>query len=168
MCEPTTIMLAISVAGAAMSYVQQQQQAKAAQSSAQQAANVNAQVYAKQQEQIDAQAAEQMSERGKQALIERAKLRVLGAESGITGNSTDQLERQSMFNEGSDMATLEGHRRNQQDQAYLDAKGGVAAAQGRMNAIKQPSLIGTGLQIAGSYYGYKGEQERVKRTTPIT
>lgn len=140
--------LAIAAASAAAANDQQRHAANQAEDSARAANDVNLQAYATQQHQIDAQASVDMSERARQAMIQRGKLRVLGAESGIDGNSSDQAERQSQFDQSFDMAAIEGHRNALQSQAYLDAKGGVAATNSTLNRIQQPSLIGTGLRIA--------------------
>lgn len=160
MCEPTTI---IAIGSAIVSYAMADDAADKAEDSAVAAHYANMESYQLQQKQIDANAADQMSDRGREALIERGRLRVMAAESGLQGNSTDQIERQSRFDEGFDMARIEGNRKNSQQQAYADAKAGRAGSQSRINSIKHPSLIGTGLQIAGAYYGGEAKKEQTKR-----
>jgi hypothetical protein len=159
MCNP----LAITAASAVFSYLQADNQADKAEDAAFAAHNANIETYKLQQKQIDANAADQMSDRAREALIERGRLRVMSAESGLQGNSTNQIERQSMFDEGFDMARIEGNRKNSQQQAYADARAGRAANQSRINSIQRPSLIGTGLQIAGAYYTDKARKEQAQR-----
>lgn len=156
MCIPVIplIGLAISAASAVMAYQQGQKQTKAAEASARNAAELNNQAYAQQAQQINQQASDAMSDRAREAMIERGRLRVISAESGVGdgSGSQDQLTRQSYFDEGYDMSRIESNRSAKQDQAQLDARGGQAATQSRLNAIEasKPSLIGTGLQIAGA------------------
>lgn len=162
MCEPTTVL---TIASTAFSFVQQAQQASQNDAAIEAAYNNSLIGYAQQQKQINAAATDEMSDRAREALIERGRLRVAAAESGVTGNSTDQLERQSLFDEGFDMARIEGNRKNAQAQAYQDAKAGQAGAQSRVASVKRPSLIGAGLQIAGAYA--QGEADKAARERGI-
>lgn len=158
MCEPTTIIAAVSaVAGLAS-------QAKAASAQAEaiaQAQLASNEATARQYQQVQGQAAEQVSERAKEAMIERGRLRVFAGESGLAGVSVDRIINVSRFNEGSDMATIEANRRNTVDQVAMDARAGFSSNQSRMNSIKKPDLIGAGLQIAGAHYQAKAEQKRI-------
>lgn len=158
-------MLAVAVVSAGVQYYQTQQTAKKAEESARQSQALSMEAYGQQQQQIQAQATDSMSDRAREAMIERGRLRVVNGESGLTGNSSDQQERQSYFNEATDMARIEGNRGAQQNQAALGAKGVTAQTNSRLNNIKQPSLIGTGLQIAGSaagaYGNYSSNQARM-------
>jgi hypothetical protein len=149
MCEATLI---VAVAGTVLSAVQQQQQAKAATESGVRTYANSLETYAERQRQINDKAEEDMSDRAREAMVERGRLRVIAGESGISGNSGDQLERQSYFDEGFDVSRIEGQRKDDIQQSYLDAKGGQAGAQSRLNSIKQPSFIGSCLLIAVDYY----------------
>lgn len=161
MCDPVSI----AVASAGFQFVTQMQQADAAESSARAANQANMDAYATQQKQINAAATDEMSDRAREAMIQRGKLRVLAAESGLTGASQLQQERQSQFDEGFDLSRIEGNRKNAQNQSYLDAQAGRAQNQSRINSIKQPSLVGAGLQIAGAYYDEQAQEKRLDRLT---
>jgi hypothetical protein len=160
MClDPVT---AIAIASAGLNFVTQKQQADNTAAAAQEANRINMEAYAKQQAQIDANAKDEMSDRAREAMVERGRLRVLSAESGLAGASSQQLERQSLFNEGFDLSRIEGNRKSAKEQSYLDAKAGRAQNQSRINTTRSPSLIGAGLQIAGAYYGAEAEKTRIR------
>jgi hypothetical protein len=114
--------------------------------------------------QINAQSAEQMTERARAAMIEQSRLRVIAGESGISGGvSEDRIMRESKFNEGTDMATIEANRANNLKQTHLEAQGMRAGSVKQLSQVKQPSLIGSGLQIAGIYYEDKAKQDQLKK-----
>jgi hypothetical protein len=103
-----------------------------------------------QYDQTQKQATDEMSERAREAMIERARLRVIGGESGLTGGSNDRIENESQFNLGTDIASIESNRQNSMRQLGEEGKQLRAGSQTQINQVKRPSLIGTGLQIAGS------------------
>jgi hypothetical protein len=115
-----------------------------------------------QYDQINAQAAQQMSERGLEAMKERSRLRVLAGESGVSGISEDRIMNESRFNQGTDMATIEANRANNLKQTKMDAEGMRAGQMRQLSQIKQPSLIGSGLQIAGIYVDDKAKMDKLK------
>lgn len=154
MCEPISIMtaasLAIGVGSAVSGFVQQGQQAKAADKSAQENYAQQSEALKRQYDQTNKQATDEMSARAREAQIETARLRVLGGESGLSGGSNDRIENESQFNKGTDIAALESNRRNSLTQLYQEGRAIRGDQQARINSIKRPSLIGTGLQIAGA------------------
>jgi hypothetical protein len=58
------------------------------------------------------------------------------------------------------MSRIEGHRDALQSQAYIDAKGGVAATNSTLNRLQRPTLLGTGLTIATDALGAKSAYDR--------
>jgi hypothetical protein len=163
MCIPVAVIgLAISAASAAASYAQQSKQTKKAEESARNAQSLNDLVAWGQAQQINKKAADEMSDRAREAMIERGRLRVISAENGIGGNSEDQLQRQSFFDEGFDMSRIESNRAAQQRQSQLEARGVSARTQSRLNEIesKKPSLLGSGLHIAMDGVNAKAEMDR--------
>ena len=114
-----------------------------------------------QADQIDDEAEEAKSDRAKQALIERGRLNVIQGESGLTGATFDEIQNESLFNEGQDIATLEKNRRNRQAQNRLGQKGIDAQDKSRRNSIKQPSFVGAGLSIAGAGISAAGTKARI-------
>lgn len=151
MCDLVT---AITVGSAVMGYATQAKQAKAETAALQTAAVADAAQTAIQQGQINDRATQDMSDRAREAMIERGRLRTAAADSGLGGLSDDRLESASYFAEGTDIARIEGNRGRAMEQAGAAATGRQAAISSRMAAVKQPSLIGAGLQIAGAGVDY--------------
>jgi opacity protein-like surface antigen len=159
MCElATAIAIVSAVASAAATNSAARAQNKAIEEGyAQQMETVQ-----EQYKQIDAQAAQQMSERGLEAMKERARLRVIAGESGALGGvSNERIMNESKFNEGTDIATIEANRSNNLKQTHLEAKGIRAGSVKQLSQVKQPSLIGTGLQIAGIYADEKAKKDKL-------
>jgi hypothetical protein len=152
MCEPMTLAvagMAIATASAGASYMQQQQMAN------KQEAAVNAnyaqqmESYKEQQVEVNKQAVDEMGVRQRQAMIESSRIKASSGESGLAGISTERTINESDFNLGTDITSIEGNRMSSQKQLYSNAKGIRAGSQTQMAQIQRPSLIGTGLQIAG-------------------
>jgi hypothetical protein len=118
-----------------------------------------------QYDQINAQSSQQMSERALEAMKERSRMRVLAGESGVAGITEDRLMNESRFNEGTDMATIEANRSNNLKQTHLDAQGMRAGQMRQLSQIRQPSLIGSGLQIAGIYTDQQTAAAKLKKAT---
>lgn len=156
------LLLGVQAASAVVSYFQQDDAADAQAEAIQRNYEQQLQVYQEQQRQNSASAAQEMSERAREAMIERARLRVISAESGLAGISTDRLMNASRFSEGQDISSIEANRRSAAQQLYNEARGLRAQAKSRINAIDRPSVLGTGLQIVGSIAQAGAEQERLK------
>ena len=153
MCDPVTIgvaSLAISTATAGIGFMQQSQQASVRDKAIKANYSQQMDTFKVQQAQVNKQATDEMSVRAREAMIETARLRVLGGESGLAGGSNDRIENESQFNLGTDIASIESNRRNSLNQLHQEGKAIRASGQGQINTIKRPSLIGTGLQIAGA------------------
>jgi len=144
---------------AVASYVGGQSQASAQNKAAWDNYNANQAIMAEQAKQIAASANNEVSERQIQAQIEQAKLRTVAGESGVAGNLVDRWFQDSEMQESRDIASIETNKSNRLKQNNLETQGLYARAQGQANeaSSKAPSLLGTGLQIAGAgaEYGRK-------------
>ena len=164
--------LAVGVAGAGASYMQQQQQAKSQGKAAK--ANYDQQMltYQEQQTQVNKNSIDQMSQRARENMIEASRIRAVYGESGLAGNTNDRILGESYFNFGTDVSSIESNRLAQQRQLNQEAKSIRAGAQTQMSQIPRPSLIGTGLQIAGSTMDaattYKGLKAPRSKTLPLS
>lgn len=154
MCEPTA-MLGLSIATTLLNLADTAQQAGAAQDAINADAVNQAKAIEEQQAQISKNATDQMQERSQQAAIERGRLRAIQAESGLIGNTQDRIIGESYFNEATDIAAIEANRKNSIEQSNRQLQGITTSAQSKLNSIKQPSLLGAGLQIGTAYATYK-------------
>lgn len=98
---------------------------------------------------------QQMSQRSREALAERGRLNAAFGEGGLVGNSMQRVLDQNEFNLGQDLATMEATRSNIKKQNQMQLQGAQATAQSRYNSTSRPSLLSTGLQIAGAASGWK-------------
>lgn len=172
MCEPASIAtlttltmasMAASATGAIVSYVGQKQAADRQSDAAQQAYDSQVGQIRNQQTEATQQAAEQMSERARQAMIETGHLQALAADSGTNGGgSNDRVANEANFNAGQDIAAMQNNASSTQRQLAMQANGAYSQAVSRDAAIQQPSLIGTGLQIAGSTISAYNAQKSAK------
>jgi hypothetical protein len=141
MCEPTTILAitaAVGAASAGFSAYGDYQSAKSQNKFTERHA-------AQQMEEYTAQRNQEVGERVRQTRRERASMQVAGAESGLTGNSFENLLRDALG-------------RQSQDIAVVQKQGGFThrAISNQVKANTQTfSAIGAGLQIAkGGLAGY--------------
>jgi hypothetical protein len=164
MCEPTTIMLAISAVGAGMSYVGGQQNASNAAKAANDSTKLGYQQENERLSQVNDQSALDKSERIKQGLLERAKASTIAGESGALGISSDRLILDSFMQEGTDMASLEKNRLNQGKQSAWSKKRMEADGQSSINTAygNAPTLISTGLQIGAAGMEYSTAKTEAK------
>jgi alpha-glucosidase (family GH31 glycosyl hydrolase) len=145
-----SVPIALAIASAAASTMQTMSTAKKAQKSEDQNF-INASKTANlANEETDRKAIEEKSARTKEGMLERSRLAVLQGESGLTGNSFDRTETESMFNLGTDIASIESNRDSKAKQQHLQSKGLLAKSKSRRNAITKPDFIGAGLSIAGA------------------
>lgn len=155
MCDPSSALMALSIVSTVAGYVDTAQQASAAQDAINADAHNQAKAIEEQQAQISKNATDQMQERSQQAAIERGRLRAIQAESGLIGNTQDRIIGESYFNEATDIASIEANRKNSIEQSNRQLQGVTTSAQSKLNSIKQPSLLGAGLQIGTAYATYK-------------
>lgn len=153
MCEPTTLMaigLAISAASAGVSYKQGQNAAKTQEESIQRSAEMQNIQTAQGYEQQSQAAMEQSSQRHQDWLRDLGRLRTVGAESGLVGNNEQRLENETTMQAQNDLATVEANRMKGTLNAGSEAAAGSLRASAQLTRVRRPSLVGTGLQIAGT------------------
>lgn len=167
MCEPTTLMaasLAISAAGAGLSYVEGNRAAKQQQEAILKSAELQniqtAQVY----DQQNQAAMEESSQRHVQWLQELGRLRTIGAESGLTGATENRLENEAATAADRDISTIEANRLKGSQQTASTGVAQQRQADADLKSIKRPSLLGTGLQIAGAAVSTGMDYNRYKTT----
>lgn len=99
--------------------------------------------------QIAKAAANDETERQRAAQVESAKLRVITGESGALGLTADKLLKDSQFQLGSDMATIESNKISSLKQTDLTGYSNYVNNTSTANqaASRAPTLLGTGLQI---------------------
>jgi hypothetical protein len=95
-------------------------------------------------------------------MVETGHLQALANESGTSGGSNDRVTNEANFNAGSDIATIQANTESSQRQIIGSLSGAYAQAQQRDANIQTPSLIGTGLQIAGSGLSSYSQLEAAK------
>lgn len=165
MCEPTTLLAisaGISTLSAAAGHAAQSRQAKAEASAATESYNMDQAQLAERYNQQNQELNQQQTQRTREAMVERGRLNAAYGEGGVTGGSLDRVLNQSEFNLGQDLATMGANRDNLTRQTRMEGLGLRANAQSRMNSIKQPSFIDTGLKIAGAAVDYKTGMNALK------
>ena len=161
MFTASNIMMGLSIASGAVSFLGGQQQA-----SAQADANSAGleQFYAQtaeKQKQINEQASIQMTERRKQGMQDRAEAMTAAGESGALGFTSSRLIADSFFQQGTDISTIEMNRKNQLIQTDNENKSAYANATGQTNKAyaAAPGLVETGLQVGTDIYKNKNAEE---------
>jgi hypothetical protein len=163
MCEPTLmISTALSIASAAAAHQGQKQQAKAQTQAITSGYNMDVAQLQEQRRQQNVQSRTDMSERAKQAMTERARLRAASAEGGLMGNSIDQIFGTQATQTNQDLAMMTENARNVGRQSTMVGTGMASRAQGNLNQVQHPSLLNTGLQIAGIGVGAKQQYNKIK------
>lgn len=155
-------MVAIAAAQAGAGYLQQSAQVKSRDKANRANFDQQMETFGVQQEQVNKNSTDQMSQRAREAQIESARLRAVNGESGLAGSSNDRVLNESRFNFGTDIASIESNRSAQQKQLIQEAKSIRAGTQTAMSQIQRPSLIGTGLQIAGAAVSSASRNQTLK------
>lgn len=165
MCEPTTAMMIISAVSAGASYISGTQNAEAQAKASNDATALSYEQNTVRQQQINEQSALDKSERNKQGQLERAKMATIAGESGALGLSSDRLLADSFMQEGTDIASLEKNRLNNQTQTGYSNRQAQANGQSVNNraAANAPSLLQTGLQIGGDYITYQAKSTKAAK-----
>lgn len=136
MCEPTTIMVGLSIASAAVSVYSQQQTAKA------QTANIKQQ-QEHEREEAHESAEEELGQRIRAQRERRARARVAAGESGALGASFAAQINQSLMDQDMEAALVS-------KQAAFSQRGADDRANTALAGIRSPSALEAGLQIAGA------------------
>jgi hypothetical protein len=150
MCEPTTIMMAVSAAvSVASTIAAAKAQSRSAQATG---AAVNENYYADdaalqfRQMQQDQQASQEQSTRAVQAIQERGRI-VAAMEGG--GNYEQRLVNESNLAASTDSATIANNARNATQENAIQRDAAYRGAKNQVSSIAYPTKLGTGLQIVG-------------------
>lgn len=158
MCTVAAIPAAIAIGSSILSYTQQSKAADKAEHATEEQKAANLLALDEQAHQVDAQASDSMGIRAREASIERGRLAAVAADSGLGGQGATRLENASRFSEGFDITALEQNRKASQRQINRQRDAVRAGADARLASLPQPSLLGTGLQIAGAVANYEAKQ----------
>jgi len=109
----------------------------------------NAQV-SQQYDQQNREAMNQQSQRYQEYLVDMGRLRAAGAESGLFGNTNERLADVTTNKAEQDMATIESNRQAATQNTNYQGQSSYRKSQGQLANIQRPTIIGTGLQIAGA------------------
>jgi hypothetical protein len=154
MCGPAAAAVGISAISAIGGYRSSKKQAKAQDAAVGRQEEQDRLAFAEQARQEDEAAIEEMSERAREARRERGRLSAIAADTGLGGISQELLLRQSRFNEGYDTTTIDANRDRVKRQIEHGVSASSARAQLQRASIERPSLLGAGLQIAGTATRY--------------
>lgn len=146
MCDVPT---ALTVAGMGFSYLQQSAMADMQQDSIEEGYALQMKQLEDRFRQINENATDEVSERAREARAELARVRVSGAESGLGGVSQARAENETQMLRSNDIAIVESNRQNALRAAQYGGEAARIENTSRVRAINRPSLVGTGLQIAG-------------------
>jgi hypothetical protein len=158
MCEPTTLLAisaGISALSATAGHMATSRQAKAEDAATKSAYAMDQMQLSERYEQQNQELNQQQNERTRAAMVERGRLNAAYSEGGLQGGSLDRIVNTNEFNLGQDIATMNANRSNLTKQTRMEGIGLRATAQSRLNQIKRPSFLDTGLKIAGAAVDYK-------------
>lgn len=116
------------------------------------------------EDQLAGATAEQMSMRAIEARKNLARIQTLNGEGG-GGATGDRLANESAFNANQDQATIGDNFKKQASQLAFGGAAASRSAQSQMASIRQPSLLGTGLTIAGQGIGTYNDYQRTQPKT---
>ena len=166
MFTASNIMMGLSIASGAASFLGGQQQAQASADSNAAGLEEFYKQTADKQEEINESASIAMTERRKQGMIDRAEAVTAAGESGALGFTSNRLIADSFFQQGTDVSSIEMNRKNSLKQTQRENDSAYASATGRTNQAyaSAPGLIETGLQVGTDIYGTKAAVESGTKT----
>ena len=155
MCSPTIALTAIKIAIPIMGYMATRSAAKAQEEA----------LLAGQAE-MDREYDEQRLELEKTAMADKAKekiekIRAMGAEraasaeGGFMGLLSQQRMQDIAAAAGLNLGTIEAERRRGQKQINRNQRASRNQTQGELNAVEQPNLVSTALEVGAAYYSGK-------------
>lgn len=144
-----SIALALPALTGIVGFIGQSQAANAQEGQIVRGQHLQNEAFAAQRTDITDAAETEISDRVRQAKIEKGRLRVAQGESGLAGVTFARLQRDVDFQSGTDISRIQTSTRKRIEQSKREQ--GASDHRSRSNAlqINRPSLIGTGLQIAG-------------------
>ena len=152
MCNPVA-MVGLFVAQAAFSYMGERKQAKNDESAVLQERNMALEDNAEVAYEIDDSAAAERSQLAIETLKKRGAMRVASGENMGMGLTTQLLMQDIEAQYGRETTAIDRDRSKRQRQNARQRESIVQGSQNQWNSIKRPSLVGTGLQLAGNIAG---------------
>lgn len=147
---PQMLSIGLSAGGAVMSYATQRQAANA-QTAALHAGNAQTQRQLEEQaRQINAQTTAEQVDLQRESMKRRGAMRVAAGEAGLSGLVLSSILQAESAETGIAYGRNATNNRNARGQNAETRRGSNARTQSSINQIKRPSLIATGLQIAGA------------------
>lgn len=153
MCGPAAFAAASFAISAASTIAQQRD---ASQSAAAQQKMVldglarNRAATQRQYEEINKSAMDESARRRTDYLVESARLKAVGSESGLWGNTQERIVQGVENDAQSDLATIESNRQRQAEAAHTQGLARSSQAGAQLSGIRRPSKFGAGLQIVGA------------------
>lgn len=133
------------------------------QKNAEQAYNNELEALRLQQHQDEAQAKQKIVQNQKQAIQARSRAKTAAGEAGVSGLSVDALlgdfERQEAEFKDAVRENLD-NRNQQRQQEAISAGTRLQSRQNSVQPVNRPSVLGTGLQIAGNAVGAFSDYQR--------
>lgn len=156
--------MALTVASTAVSFVGQMRQAN----SQEDAIRTNEELMlgdldAKSTE-VDGSAGAEKSDIAIEALRKKGQTRVASGENLNMGITAMLLQQDVYTQAGRESTKVEVNRQRSQEQIERDKRGVRARSQGAVNSIDRPSVLGTGLQIAGQVAGGMANKSTKKKS----
>lgn len=152
MCSIAAVGIGLSIVQGIAGFIGERKAAKAQDRSIAESDQLQAQGLSNQRQEVKETTANDIANSRREAMILRGRIRVEQGESG--GNSAARLLRDAGFQEALQVAGFETNAKRQLRQNTLEDRGRQATTRSRYANVKRPSLVGTGLQIAGSAMGY--------------
>lgn len=156
----TATQLAITVGSALITHSMQETAANTQEAMVRQGYDLERTQTQRQYADINQQSQQDKSERYRQHVIDQGHIRAVAAESGLAGVSQERIDAEESNNAATDIATIEANRVRQVEQAHSQGVSKMSQANIQLAGIKRPSVIGTGLQIAGSAAGAWGSSKQ--------
>ena len=154
MCEPATIIAAVSTAlniGATIAGARaQDEQASAVRNAANNAARLEVDALDERQTEETIATLSQINQTRRQTIAARGAVAASAAEAGVSGNSVEALDRQFTVDEGDLVASQERNLQATLRQIQRNKGLALAGAQQRINQAPPSSGLATGLRIGGS------------------
>lgn len=166
MCEPTTLMLGLSVASAVSGYFGQRQSAKAQQAAYMNSMNAQLGDLDAQSQEIEGTAAGEKSDLAIEALRKIGAARVASGENLGMGNTVSALIQDQYAQYGRNVTGIEVNRQRAQKQNVREREGVRTSTAGKIAGIEKPSLISTGLQVASAGAEYYAGQPTTLKNAP--
>ena len=175
MCEPTTILMATSLAvsaiGAGVSYDSGRKSANQQADAIKTANDLQALDTAREQSQLAQEGAEQMNDAQRRSVAHMATLDAIAGEYG-GGASVDRSGAVMGIQSSEELATIASNAKSKLNESAAAGYARNARAASQLKSIQRPSLAATGLQIGAAaldaYGRYDAARPQPNKTSKVT